>query len=109
MAEFPNRATQFKKGQSGNPKGRPAWKSAEEMFTEYLQEEYEVKGVTKTRYEWLTERVFHDAMTGNTRAQSLVLDRTFGKAKQTIAHEGGITLGDNRKGVVERFLERVKK
>lgn len=109
MGEFPNKATQFKKGQSGNPKGKPAWKPVEQLFRDFLDDTHEHKGVTRKRIEWLTERVFADAMAGKPQAQQLLYDRTFGKAKQTIAHEGGITLADNRAGVVERFLERVKK
>lgn len=98
----------WKKGQSGNPNGRPTWKPIEKAFQDYLANPENYKGKEKQRIEWLIERVFADAMAGKPAAQALVFDRTFGKAKQPVEHSGVIDVPDNRKSVVERLLARNK-
>lgn len=81
----------FKEGQSGNPKGRPKWKSLEEKFKEYLEQKSELDGEERNRLEWLIERVYGDAIQGSHQAQKLVFERAFGQAKQHI------TVKDNNK------------
>jgi len=82
---FPNPDTQFKKGESGNPNGRPATKAIEEEFQTFLRGfAKNASGEEKERLEVLMARLFHDAAKGDVRATTELLNRAFGKAKQDI-------------------------
>jgi len=71
----------FKKGQSGNPKGRPKkLPQLDILLADVLGEEQ--NGITAA--EALLKKLRSEAMKGNIRAIELLLDRAYGKAKQTI-------------------------
>ena len=88
--EIPKGATPFKKGQSGNPKGRPkTLPNLEEVLIKVLGDEKD--GVTAMEAIVMTLRA--TAMQKNQsgiRAAELLIDRAYGKSKQDVRLEGEI-------------------
>jgi len=75
----------FKKGQSGNPNGRPRkLPELDKLLADVLGEEKD--GVTAAEVILKALRV--KAAKGDVRAIEVMLDRAYGKAQQTISHEG---------------------
>lgn len=71
----PPKESQFKKGQTGNPNGRPKkLPELDKLLSDMGEHEYEA--VIRT--------LFLRAKKGDVRAAEVILDRTYGKAKQTI-------------------------
>jgi Family of unknown function (DUF5681) len=80
-----NPSTQFKKGRSGNPKGRPPkLPKLDELLAEVLGDEKDDITAAKGILMALRKK----AIAGDVRAAEILLDRAYGKAKQTIKHEG---------------------
>ena len=74
---------QCKKGQSGNPNGRPKSGFAlNEYITDLANVELEDK---KTMLEAVVGKVYEEALDGNMTAISFLADRVLGKASQSIA------------------------
>ncbi len=71
----------FVKGKSGNPKGRP---KKIPQLDELLAELLCTKQKGKTAAEALLLSVFNQAIKGNVQAANIILDRAYGKAKQTL-------------------------
>ena len=68
----------FKKGQSGNPKGRPKkLPGLDELLTEVLGDGDAMERVLR--------KLLSMAEKGNLRAIEIILDRAYGKAKQEVA------------------------
>ena len=88
--------TPFKKGQSGNPKGRPKLPDLSEAIAKILAEEKD--GVTAL--EAILAALRAKAAKGDVRAAQELLDRGFGKSKQTIDAniEGGLNITFKRNG-----------
>lgn len=79
----PNRANlkPFKKGQSGNPKGRPPkLPKLDELLADVLGEEKD--GLTAA--EAILKALRAKAAKGDIRAAEVLLERAYGKAKQAI-------------------------
>jgi len=73
----------FRKGKSGNPKGRPPkLPDLDELLGDVLSEEKE--GVTAAKAILRTLRT--KALKGDIRAAEVLLERAYGKAKQPIDH-----------------------
>lgn len=73
--------TPFKKGQSGNPNGRPKkLPKLDELMADVLGNE--TKGVTAARS--ILEKLIQKAKRGDVRAAEIILDRAYGKAKQSM-------------------------
>lgn len=73
----------FKKGQSGNPKGRPRkLPQLDALLDSVLGEEKD--GVTAA--EAILKALRQKATKGDVRAAEVLLDRAYGKAKQNIDH-----------------------
>ena len=73
----------FKKGQSGNPKGRPPKLPAlDKLLDTVLGEEKD--GLTAA--EAILKALRAKAAKGDVRAAEVLLDRAYGKAKQSIDH-----------------------
>jgi hypothetical protein len=86
---FPNDDTKFKKGQTGNPNGRPKkLPQLDELIAEVLLEEKD--GITAAKAILMALR--SRASKGDTRAAELLLDRAWGKAKQDISLSNKISL-----------------
>lgn len=74
-------ATEFKKGQSGNPKGRPKkLPELDKLLADVLGEEKD--GITAG--EAILKALRAKAAKGDVRAAEVLLDRAYGKAKQTM-------------------------
>lgn len=77
----PPGAKPFKKGQSGNPNGQPKKLPAiQKLLAEVLGEEKD--GVEAAKAILMALRA--KATKGDTRAAEILLDRAYGKAKETI-------------------------
>jgi hypothetical protein len=73
----------FKKGKSGNPKGRPKkLPHLEELLADVLGEEKD--GIEAARAILMALRA--KATKGDVRAAEVLLDRAYGKSKQSIDH-----------------------
>jgi hypothetical protein len=78
---FPNKATQWKKGQSGNPKGRPKkpLPILEEILSVVLNDEQ--NGISALEAMLMALR--SKAVRGDIKAVEVLLDRAYGKSKQS--------------------------
>jgi hypothetical protein len=113
MGEFPNKATQFKKGQSGNPKGYPGGKRnlktiVREVFDtvvvrkcEYTGDEDE-KPIVDHLMDILVSKAFIDK---DAKSIDMLFDRLEGKPTQTIEDQ----TSDAYKDLVKRLEEEKKK
>ena len=108
----PPKHTQFKPGESGNPKGRP--KGVKNLATD-LQEELEqfvvvhegqeTLKVTKQRA--MLKSLFAKAMKGETRASSALINLIIG-LEQSKAHQSGTSsLGEDDLAILEAFKQKI--
>ena len=75
----------FKKGQSGNPKGRPRkLPELDALLAAVLGEEKD--GMTAA--EAILKRLRQEAAKGNIRAAEILLNRAYGMPKQRLEHTG---------------------
>ena len=86
--KIPKGAKPFKKGQSGNPKGRPKMPDLSEAIAKVLAEEKD--GITAL--ELILAALRAKAAKGDVRAAQELLDRGFGKSRQNIDNSGTITI-----------------
>jgi len=70
----------WKKGESGNPKGRPPMPDLKEALTKLLSEQQN----GTTALEAILKALFKRALSGDVRAAQELLDRGFGKSQQLI-------------------------
>ena len=83
MKGVPPEHSKFKKGQSGNPKGRPRkLPQLDTLLDSVLGEEKD--GITAA--EAILKALRLKAAKGDVRAAEVLLDRAYGKAKQQIDH-----------------------
>lgn len=76
---FPNKEQTFKKGRSGNPKGRPRkLPDLDHLLAEVLGDEKDGRTATEA----ILMKLRSMAVSGNIRAAEVLLDRAHGKAKQ---------------------------
>jgi hypothetical protein len=78
MKGVPPEHTKFKKGQSGNPKGRPPIRDIKVVLQELLSQE---KNGTQL-IDGLMSVVVNKALKGDLKAVDMLLSYTFGKATQ---------------------------
>ena len=79
----------FKKGQSGNPKGRPRkFTSITEIMRTKSQEILEINGKQLTRAEFIAEKVFALAASGDQFGMKTYLERVDGAPKQQVEVSG---------------------
>ena len=77
--------TEFKKGQSGNPKGRPRkLPELDALLAEVLGEEKD--GMTAA--EAILKKLRQEAAKGNLRAAEILLNRAYGMPRQRLEHTG---------------------
>ena len=80
----PPKETQWKKGQSGNPKGRPKkTKDLEKLFDQELSQNIRIheNGETRTltKLEAIVKGTVLDALKGNPKARKIILDVSKGQ------------------------------
>jgi len=83
--QLPPVHSRFKKGQSGNPNGRPKLPDISEALAKILADEKD--GRTALEQTLLALRA--KAVRGDIRAAEALLDRAFGKPKQSVDHTTG--------------------
>lgn len=117
---------QFKKGQSGNPKGRPKGKTISSFLKElgnatqikYTLEITDANGKKKTQKvnvkspdsktpinQIAASVLLTKALTGDLKAMDMLLDRTEGKAKQTVENTGSLDLTSKGKRLAFKNIE----
>ena len=77
--------SQFKKGQSGNPKGRPKGSSSLKDILRRIGIE-ELEGTDMTKDEAIMRKVYKLAFEGQPWAVQFIADRKEGKPSQSIAY-----------------------
>ena len=106
----PQNLKPWPKGVSGNPKGKPPTKAVDEIFREFLAEiDKTPKGAMQERLRTLIEGQYYAAVKGSTPAAEFIMNRAHGKVKDKTEHSGNVAIDDNRKAVVNRILDRLKK
>lgn len=90
--------SKFEKGKSGNPGGRPKGKGLPDLNKLMIKIMAEEKDKV-TAAEAILKVLRAQAAKGNIRAAEILLDRAYGKAKETHA----VTIDDERKRVQELF------
>jgi hypothetical protein len=93
---FPHDGRKMKKGETLNPNGRP--KKIPEL-DKLLADVLSVENGDKNQAQLILEALIAKAKKGDVRAAEVLLDRSYGKAKQEIAVEGGMNLNITRKVV----------
>jgi hypothetical protein len=78
---------QWKKGQSGNPSGRPKSKTLSDAYRTKLEEPVPNDPEGRTWAELIAEAQVRDAVRGNVQAAREIADRTEGRARQAIEFE----------------------
>src|SRR5690606_36881519 len=74
--------TRWKKGQSGNPNGRPRQIPKLDVLLADVMGQEDEDGVPVAQQIW--QKLCDMALMGNVRAAEVVLDRTYGKAWQSL-------------------------
>ena len=77
----------WKKGQSGNPSGRPKSKTLSDAYKNKLEEPVPNDPDGRTWAELIAEAQVRDAVRGNVQAAREIADRTEGRARQAIEFE----------------------
>jgi hypothetical protein len=77
----------WKKGQSGNPSGRPKSKILSDAYRSKLEEPVPNDPEGRTWAELIAEAQVRDAVRGNVQAAREIADRTEGRARQAIEFE----------------------
>lgn len=104
--EKPIGSKQFKKGESGNPKGRPPKiPEIDKLLAEILGEDKD--GISAAKAILMALRA--KAAKGDIRAAEVLLDRAYGKAKQHIQQETNLTGGLNISVLNPNDIEGIKK
>jgi hypothetical protein len=77
----------WKKGQSGNPSGRPKSKTLSDAYRSKLEEPVPNDPEGRTWAELIAEAQVRDAVRGNVQAAREIADRTEGRPRQAIEFE----------------------
>jgi len=96
--KIPKGAKPFKKGQTGNPKGRPPKLPAlDKLMADIMGEEKD----GKTAAEAILMALRAKASRGDIKAAELLLDRAYGKAKQVTEEIGSKGAGNTINVVIK--------
>ena len=102
MAGYDNiKDHKFKKGVSGNPKGRPKkLPDLDKLLADVLGDEDDDKSEAKA----VLRALLIQAKKGNVRAIEVMLERAYGKPKQTV--DQNINIGDFKISDVIKFTDK---
>ena len=92
----------YKKGESGNPKGRPPMPDLKQAISDLLNDEQ--NGMTALQA--ILRALFKRALNGDVRAAQELLDRGFGKSTQLV--DANINVEADTAKAVHTFIELVK-
>jgi len=113
MKKLPPKKNRFKKGQSGNPKGRPKGVlNRKTIIRKFLEAEEEVKNPINKEKEKLSQAeimtlsMIKQARGGNVRAFELLFDSAFGKIPDVIHNEKKINLSDKE---IKKRIKNLRK
>jgi hypothetical protein len=110
----PPRSTQFRKGRSGNPKGRP--KGARNLKTIVLDELQERIALvengrrkTVTKQQALIKRLMAESLQGDNKARALILNLAmqFGQEAEETAERPADRDEDAK--IIQRFADRIRR
>jgi len=90
----------FKKGQSGNPKGRPKLPDLKGAIAKIMSEDNGLDSILKA--------LLLKAKKGDVRAAQELLDRGYGKAMQTIQQENTHKLPESYDSFIDRLTGNAK-
>ena len=109
----PPKSGQFKKGKSGNPKGRPKGsKSLKTVVQKELAQKLDIKEHGKpkkvTKLEALVKKISTDALNGQTRAQTELLKLAVLYAPEASDAQGASTpASEEDQAVIDAFVKRM--
>jgi hypothetical protein len=106
----PPKKHQFKRGQSGNPRGRPKGRKNElTIWTELLDRKVKVRERGRERWitmlEALLRRFLEDALKGNVKSAGFVLDRCRSAEPNEVSPK---QLGAEDQQILEAFSQQLK-
>lgn len=104
-------ATQFKPGQSGNPKGRPRGQrnlatDLEEELSEKIQVTENGRSVTVTKQRAMIKTLVAKALKGDTRAAGTLIQLARGVEEARADRAEAIPLDEEDREILEAFLGR---
>lgn len=82
------KGNRFKKGQSGNPKGRPKLPSMKTIMESVLGDIKDGKSAAEA----IMMAMRNKAIRGDVRAAEFIIDRAYGKAKESIELSGSTNM-----------------
>jgi len=82
------KGNRFKKGQSGNPKGRPKLPSMKTIMESVLGDIKDGKSAAEA----IMMAMRNKAIKGDVRAAEFIIDRAYGKAKESIELSGSTNM-----------------
>jgi hypothetical protein len=110
----PPKSHQFKKGHSGNPKGRP--KGSKNLRTDLSDELYSRVSVTErgrkrtlTKQQVLIKKMMAEALSGQHKPRALLLQLMMHYERTGDLVPSDAPLAESDQAIIERFLRRVKK
>ena len=109
----PPQHTRFKKGQSGNPRGRP--KGSQNLATvleRILRETVTISEISKskniTKKEYVVQQLINKSSEGDLRALQLLLALVRSAEAQAPQEDCNTTLPESDRKVLQRILQRVQ-
>lgn len=113
MYRQPPKEYQFKKGQSGNPNGRPKGKSITKLLMQYGEEttvDMTIDGEKKkvSKYDALVAKIWDSALKGDVQIAKYLVDRIDGSPRQTIDQNINANIEEEKTTKLQNDIARLK-